>query len=51
MLRTAFIDDCLSQAVVCQWVKPLKENQDFLKNDPLPAELQRLSMKKVCSNA
>jgi histone-lysine N-methyltransferase SETMAR len=36
MLRTAFSDDCLSQAVVYQWVKQFKEGRESLKDDPRP---------------
>jgi transposase len=34
MLRTAFSDDCLSQAVVYPWVKRFKEGRESLKDDP-----------------
>jgi transposase len=36
VLRTAFSDDCLSQAVVYQWVKRFKEGRESLKDDPHP---------------
>jgi transposase len=36
MLRTAFSDYCLSQAVVYQWVKRFKEDRESLKDDPHP---------------
>jgi histone-lysine N-methyltransferase SETMAR len=36
MLRTALRDDCLSQAVVYQWVKRFKEGRESLKDDPRP---------------
>jgi transposase len=36
MFRTAFSDDCLSQAVVYQWVKRFKEGRESLKDDPCP---------------
>jgi transposase len=35
-LRTTFSDDCLSQAVVYQWVKRFKEGRESLKDDPHP---------------
>jgi histone-lysine N-methyltransferase SETMAR len=36
MLRTAFSDDCLSKALVYQWVKRFKEGRESLKDDPRP---------------
>jgi histone-lysine N-methyltransferase SETMAR len=36
MLRSAFSDDCLRQAVVYQWVKRFKEGRESLKDDPRP---------------
>jgi histone-lysine N-methyltransferase SETMAR len=36
MLITAFNDDCLSQAVVYQWVKRFKEGRESLKDNPRP---------------
>jgi transposase len=36
LLRTTFSDDCLSQAVVYQWVKRFKEGRESLKDDPRP---------------
>jgi transposase len=38
MLRTAFSDDCLSQAVVYQWVKRFKEGRESLKDDLRPGQ-------------
>jgi hypothetical protein len=44
MLRTAFSDDCLSQAVVYQWVTQFKEGQEPLKD--IQADLQTPAMNK-----
>ena len=36
MLRTAFGEDCLSQAVVYQWFRRFKEGRGSFKDDPRP---------------
>jgi transposase len=52
MLRTAFSDDCLSQAVVYQWVKRFKEGRESLKDNPRPGRpLTTRYEQKGCSSA
>jgi transposase len=51
MSRTAFNDDCLSQAVVYQWVKQFKEGRESLKDDPRPGRPSTArNEKKGCSS-
>jgi transposase len=45
MLRTAFSDDCLSQAVVYQWVKQFKEGRESLKDNPRPGRPSTSALK------
>jgi transposase len=46
MLRTAFSDDCLSQAIIYQWVKRFKEGRESLKDDPRPGQPSAAAMNK-----